>query len=316
MSTPNTQTTGNLSNVIMSYYERMFLDRLVVKFHFDKFGKKKTLGQHQGKSVTWNRFANIAEDIDELTESETPNGTSMSTSQIAATLKQYGQYVTCSDFLELTAINPMIEDMVEGLGYAAGKSLDALTRNEVDANGTQQYANDGSGTNANATEVQAATDAVFGSDEVRRAVKALRNADVDEFEDGLFRSIIHPYQEFDLLGESAANTLIQLVAHTDKDMAVRGMIGSGWGVKFFRSSHIRTQDAPNTNVYKAVVMGKNSYGLVDLESAGLRIIIKDKKSGGTEDPLEQRSTVGYKFTFAPKTLDANRIIVVNSYAAA
>lgn len=316
MSVPNTQTTSGLSNLIMSYYEKVLLDKLLVKFHFDKFGKKKTLAKNQGKTVTWNRFANIADSVTPLTESETPSGTSMSTSQIVATLAQYGQYVACSDHLELTAINPMIEEMVENLGYAAGKSMDALTRNEVDTNGTQQYANDGSGSNSSAADVQAATDAAFGSDEVRRAVKALRAADVDEWEDGLFRSIIHPYQEFDLLGESSANTLIQLVSLTDKSIAERGLIGAGWGVKFFRSSHIRVNSAPNTNVYKAVILGKNAYGLVDLESAGLEILVKDKKSGGTEDPLEQRSTVGYKFTFVPKILDANRIIVVNSYAAA
>lgn len=306
----NPETTSSLSNHLSIYYERRFLDRLLVKFHFDKFGMKKVLPKGEGKVVRWNRWDNVPEDTDALSEGVSPDGINLTSNQIEATLSGYGQFATATDFLIMTAINDTLSDYIDLLAYAAGKSLDALVRNEVDTNGTSQFANG----LANEAAVQADTTAVLDAAEIRKAVKTLRNLDVEPWEDEMYRAIIHPFGEYDLLSETAAGSAIQTVQHTDHMPIEKGMIGSLYGVKFFRSSHIRAV-APNTNVYRHCVFGKNAYGTVDLASAQTQIITKQLGSGGTEDPLNQRATVGYKFYYATKTLDAQRIIVIKAYGA-
>src|SRR5699024_7023843 len=47
-------------------------------------------------------------------------------------------------------------------------------------------------------------------------------------------------------------------------------------------------------VYSTLFLGQNAYGDVDLSGGALETIIKQKGSGGTADPLNQRSTVGWK----------------------
>lgn len=307
----NPETTSTLSSHLMTYLEKRFLDRLLVKFHFDKFAMKQKLKKGSGKDVKWHRWTNIADSTTPLTEAVTPSGYDLASASVTATVAQYGQFATTSDFLILTAINDMLKDMVDLLGYAAGKSLDALIRNEVDVNGTQQFANG----LANVAAVQADPTAVLDAGEIRTAVKALRSADVDEWPDGMYRAIIDPVGEFDLLSETAAGSAIQTVQHTDFGPIEKGMVGSLYGVKFFRSSHIRTNDAPNTNVYKHVIVGQNAYGSVDLEGGATEIITKPLGSAGSEDPLNQRATVGYKFYYATKVLDATRIRVINAYGS-
>ena len=49
-------------------------------------------------------------------------------------------------------------------------------------------------------------------------------------------------------------------------------------------------------VYGCIFLGKDAYGVVDLEGGGLETIVKAKGSGGTADPLEQRATIGWKCT--------------------
>lgn len=49
-------------------------------------------------------------------------------------------------------------------------------------------------------------------------------------------------------------------------------------------------------VYGCIFLGKDAYGVIDLEGGGLETIVKAKGSGGTADPLEQRSTIGWKCT--------------------
>lgn len=306
----NPETTSTLSDHLSIYYERRFLDRLMAKFHFDKFGMKKALPKGEGKQVKWNRWDNVAESTSALGEAVTPSGVNLTSNPITASVDGYGQFASASDFLIMTAINDTLSDYVDLLAYAAGKSLDALVRNEVDANSTFQYAK----ALANEAAVQADSTAVMTAAEIRKAVKKLRNTDVDPWEDELYRAIIHPFAEFDLLSETAAGSAIQTVQYTSNQKIEKGMIGSLYGVLFFRSSHIRAV-APNTSVYRNCVIGKNAYGLVDLESAQTKIITKQLGSAGTEDPLDQRATVGYKFYFASKVLDANRTIVISAYGA-
>lgn len=49
-------------------------------------------------------------------------------------------------------------------------------------------------------------------------------------------------------------------------------------------------------VYGCIFLGKDAYGVVDLEGGGLETIVKANGSGGTADPLEQRATIGWKCT--------------------
>lgn len=306
----NPETTSSLSNHLSVYYERRFLDRLTKEFHFDKFGMKKVLPKGEGKDIKWNRWDNVSDDTTPLTEGVMPNGINLTSNQISATIAGYGQFATATDFLIMTAINDTLSDYVDLLAYAAGKSLDALVRNEVDANATAQFAN----SNANEAAVQADTTAVLTAAEIRKAVKSLRNADVRPWDDEMFRGIIHPFGEYDLLSETAAGSAVQTVQHTDHMPIEKGMIGSLYGVKLFRSSHIRAV-SPNTNTYRHCIIGQNAYGTVDLASAQTQIITKQLGSAGSSDPLNQIATVGYKFYYATKMLDATRVIRISAYGA-
>lgn len=52
--------------------------------------------------------------------------------------------------------------------------------------------------------------------------------------------------------------------------------------------------AEGRDVYSTLVLGANAYGVTDIDGGGLRHIVKQLGSGGTEDPLDQRATVGWK----------------------
>ena len=49
-------------------------------------------------------------------------------------------------------------------------------------------------------------------------------------------------------------------------------------------------------VYPCIFLGKGAFGDVDLEGGGMETIVKALGSGGTADPLNQRSTIGWKCT--------------------
>ena len=66
-------------------------------------------------------------------------------------------------------------------------------------------------------------------------------------------------------------------------------------------------------VYGTLFFGKDAFGVVDPEGMGLEMIIKDAAQIG--GPLNQFSTVGYKFETAAKILYQNRMVRVESCSA-
>ena len=66
-------------------------------------------------------------------------------------------------------------------------------------------------------------------------------------------------------------------------------------------------------VYGTLFFGKDAFGVVDPEGMGMEMIVKDAAQIG--GPLNQFSTVGYKFETAAKILYQNRMVRVESCSA-
>ena len=62
-------------------------------------------------------------------------------------------------------------------------------------------------------------------------------------------------------------------------------------------------------VYGCLFLGKGAYGVVDL-SEGTEVIVKPRGSSGTADPLDQRSSVGWKGIHAAAILYDEYIVRV------
>jgi hypothetical protein len=66
-------------------------------------------------------------------------------------------------------------------------------------------------------------------------------------------------------------------------------------------------------VYGTLFFGKDAFGVVDPEGMGMEMIVKDAAQIG--GPLNQFSTVGYKFESGAKILYQNRMVRVESCSA-
>lgn len=70
--------------------------------------------------------------------------------------------------------------------------------------------------------------------------------------------------------------------------------------------------AANTAVYGTIFMGKDAYGIVEPSAESLEVIVKQRGSAGTADPLDQRSTIGWKASHAAKILYQERLVRVET----
>ena len=132
---PNTNTTGStgLSNENKTYYHDTLIDNAEPYLVHDQFGTEINIPEHGGKTVEVRYFDVLAKNTTALTEGVTPDGSSLSMGVKNVTLAQYGDYVTLSDVVSVTTIDPMLVQATKAMGSQAGRSLDTITRNVITA---------------------------------------------------------------------------------------------------------------------------------------------------------------------------------------
>ena len=66
------------------------------------------------------------------------------------------------------------------------------------------------------------------------------------------------------------------------------------------------------NVFGTIILGEGAYGVTEITGGGLQTIVKQKGSAGTGDPLDQRSSVGWKALKTAERLVENYMIRIES----
>lgn len=286
-----TQTTKNQEVEVKEYYNRTLLSRLTPTLVFDKYAQKKPIPKHNGKTVEFRRFKSLAPVTKALEEGVTPDGNSFEVEKVNAQLSQYGDYIQTSDVLNDVAIDPITTEIVELLGEQAGLTIDNIARDVISAGLTVQYAGAKTGVNG----VTAADKISY--EEILKAVRTLKQFHAKPFEDGYFIGFINAAQAYDL----QQDPMWQDVSKYNGAKAIMdGEIGKIGKVRFIETENLKVrtgEGASGIDVHCAIILGKDAFGTVELEGkGGVETIIKTPKGndGNTSDPLNQRSTAGWK----------------------
>ena len=130
---PNTNVTTDtgMSAENKTFYDKELIRTAGPQLVHDQFAQKRPIPKNGGQSVEFRQFGDLPKALTPLTEGVTPNGKKLSATAKTATVSQYGDYVTISDKLDLTAIDPVALEAVDVIGKQMGLTLDTVTRNEI-----------------------------------------------------------------------------------------------------------------------------------------------------------------------------------------
>lgn len=296
----NTQTTGTsaLSPEMKTFYDMTLIDLVEPELVHAQFGQKRPIPKNGGKIIEFRQFSSLPKALKPLTEGVTPDGRNLSVSSKTAEVAQFGDYVTVSDMLELTAIDPVIIETTKLTSSQAGRTLDTVVRNILAGGTNVMYQPKEDGTEVTTRSGLDGTCKLTPST-VRIAAGLLKRMNAKKIE-GSYVAIIHPDVATDLMG---TDEWIDAQKHVNPEKIYNGEIGSLYGVRFVESTEaIIWNDSANDDtpeglaVYGCLFLGADAYGVVDITGGGLEHIVKQKGSAGTADPLNQRSTIGWKAT--------------------
>ena len=309
----NQSTSGSqLSAGMKTFYRTSLLENAREKHYFNQFGRHQPLPAGNGNTVEWRKWNTFAPSLQPLTEGVIPDGVAFGQTNLTVSCSQYGRYVTISDRLELEYVDDAILGATEELGACAGQTQDILTRNALIGGTNVLYCPKVANGVETAVSSRATLDAtcLLTPTVVNRAYTHLKKLGVPTI-GGKYLAIIHPSVAYDL---RQSQDWIEAHKYAATTEIFNGEIGELHNVRFVETGNVKVisngADSNPIKVYLCLFLGKDAYGIVDPEGAGMEMIVHDKESGGTSNPLNQFSTVGFKFKHAAKILYQERILRV------
>ena len=310
------KANNSMNPTMKTFYNTELLENARPKLIFTQLGKKQSLPANHGETVEWRKFNTIAKALTPLTEAVIPTGKKFGMTSTNVTVLQYGDYITISDRLDLHAVDNIILGATEELGAAGGATADTLVRNVLAAGTNVIYADtlDSSG-NYSATPTTraglSATNNKLTPDMVNKAYTWLKKQKAPYFEGNKYVAVIHPSVTYDL---RSSKDWVEVHKYAATKEIFEGEIGELHGVRFIETTEApvvaQSSSSGAPMVYLTLFFGKDAFGVVDPEGMGMEMIVKSQEQVG--GPLNQFSTVGYKFESATKILYQDRMVRVES----
>jgi N4-gp56 family major capsid protein len=260
-----TTATETLSAEMKTFYDSVLLDNAKPNLVHDQFGQKRPIPKNNGKQIEFRRYTSLEKALTPLTEGVTPDPNSLKVTTVTATVEQYGDWISMSDVLLLTAIDNNLAEAVQLLGDQAGRTLDTITRDVINGGTNVLYAPNG--TDAVTSRGALTANAHMTAQLVMKAAAILKGANASTF-DNDFVAIIHPYVAYDLMQDEGWKELHKYCA---PENAFEGELGKLGRVRFVESTEAKIwgeAGASKAAVFSTLVIGKNAYGVTEVEGGG------------------------------------------------
>ena len=316
----NTTLTQLPAN-IQGFYDRNLLERAEALLMHDMFGQKRSIPKNNGTRTNFRRFSNLAVATTPLTEGVTPAGSQLAVTDINATVAQYGDYVTLTDMVDVHGLDNSVAEATDILGYQMGQTVDEVVRDAIVPNLANKVF-------IAANEAATVAGDIITVASIKAGILQLKNQNAMKMTgmvnatDGVgtsairpaFWGIIHPDVTFDLEDQTG---FISSENYASTKTLKEGEVGAVKEARFVETTqgYINADGgAVAVDTYHTPIFAENAYGVVEVRGKGnAGVIVKPLGSAGTADPLDQRSTVGWKVTTVAKILnDAFAVSIVSS----
>jgi N4-gp56 family major capsid protein len=309
----------------LATFSKRLLKRFRAKPAFAQFGKKDGIPVNGGRGISFRGLTTIypagnagsaanASAPGALTEGTPGAAMDATWREVVVTVSQYGQYLQVTDVAALQALDKVVPQYVEAFGESMRDAIDLVTRDILVAGTNVQFASDAG------SRAQVGSGDVLSLAELREAKRTLLKNNVPGHPqtNGKYVVTTSPDGLFDLEADSNITNIWQ-------NAGERGMSNQLFdtafqdlplGFRLFITTNTRNfidAGLSSADVHATLVFGEEWFGTVDYDSLPSEVIVKERGSGGTSDPLNQLATVGWKASWGSRILNqANGVRIEHS----
>jgi N4-gp56 family major capsid protein len=326
-----TTTISTLPPGVQAFYDRNLLERAQPAEVHGRFGQQRPIPMRNGNQIKFRRYSQLAVASTPLTEGVTPSGSSLTVTDLTATLAQYGDYVTLSDMVSMTNQDAVVTEATDVLGDQAGTTIDQARRDVLVAGTNVAY--------ANGVANRASVNVKISGADLDKAIRFLKVQNAKYVKEGIqptnkigtgsvrrsFIALVHPDVEYDLESITGYRSVSD---YGSQEGVIEDEIGAYKNIRFVSSTNCKIfagagaagttvykNNGSNFDVYVTLIFADNAYGVCPLSGQAMSTYVKPLGSAGSADPLEQRSTVGWKATTTTRILNDSWMIRLESAAS-
>ncbi len=304
-----------------TFYDNVLLRRAQPYEVHGNFGQSRPLPSGKGNQILFRRYENLSLATTPLTEGQSPDGQKMSKTDVTATVKQYGDFIQISDVVDLTARDPVLTEAAELLGEQMGKTRDVLVRDAVVGDyfnnaGSGDYDEvDGGGDAFSQTDLESAIDNLLKENArfITNIIRPSTGYNTVPIRPA-YVAVIHPNLRQTVEGFT---DFVPVAQYPSNENVMDGEWGAVLNVRFVMSTLADSGGViDSTGDYVIPVFGADAYGITELTGGAASNIVKAHGSGGTNDPLNQRASSGWKMFMAAMILNPKFMTCVHNVTAA
>jgi N4-gp56 family major capsid protein len=326
-----TTTLSQVAPGVQAFYDRNLLRRAQPNDVHGRFGQKRPIAQRNGNQIKFRRYSQLAAAVAALTEGVTPTGSTLAVTDIVSTLAQYGDFITLTDMVSMTNQDPVVTEATDVLGDQAGTTIDQIRRDVLVAGTNVAYA-------SGVANRLALVNKITGPD-LDKAIRFLKGQNAKFMKEGLSASdnvgtgairkafvvLVHPDIEYDLEQIAGFRAVSD---YGSQEGVMEDEIGAYKNLRFVSSTNCKVwadattaltggfKGTTKNDVYATLIIAADAYGISPLSGQAMNTYVKPLGSAGTADPLEQRSTVGWKATTTTTILNQSWLVRIESLASA
>lgn len=312
MATGNTTTT-QVTAAVNYFYDRTMLKAARPLLLHLNWAQVRNIPRNNTMAIKFRRYTLLSANTTALTEGVTPSGTQLAITDVTGTVSQYGDYVTLTDVLQFSTLDPVLTETADLLGQQSGNSLDQICRDIVIAGTTVQYATGVAGRTSITSSMK------INRTEIRKAVRTLQGNNAKKI-----TKMVDPTDGFNTSPINAAyvgiisqNTLYDLKTevgwvpveeYSSQGDVMDGEVGKLDDVRFIMTTNAKvfsSGGAGSIDVHGTLILAQDYYAISAVAGEAMKNIIKPLGSAGSADPLDQRATSGWKASFTAIRLNEN-----------
>lgn len=304
---------GTGGSIIPPYYSDFVRENLWPSLYFRQLGTRVTIPRHYGDKVKIPRWESPLSTSDGVTgrnasvsaitsQTEAPIGgpgyelRGLSADFISGQVQLFKGARGYNDKLVIVSKANYFEGALESLSRELAWRIDKYTRANISASSVLRKA--GTGT------LVGTGDGLFGKN-IAKIAPYMDAANVPRWPDGSFVGLFHPLAQYDVFKDPSATGFVSVARYNDARMIYRGEVGEMYGVRMLLTNTLPkvfgaastsattglSSSATGSNGY---VFAPDAFYALDLEGGGLEVIHHPLGSGGVNDPVNQKGSIGVK----------------------
>ena len=296
-----TTQSSSLTHLATIWYDKVAVDNLKANLPYQAATERRVLPERSGKTIQMFGYQVLGGNTNPGSEGQPGTGISPTTATNKTSVVQYFDYMSFSDLLIETAIDPIVENSAGEMGYRAALTVNSLTSSAFEAAASSSL------------DIALVDNEFFTASIARQAVMSLRGQNVKPKADGMFYGVIHPFVSYDLLNDNTAGGVIDILKHVQSGVTelTKGVQGYRVielsGVRYIETTTVPTYAAyPSSGKtgYNTLVVGKDAIFSVSLGATGVpdennfRLITRNWEPDKSDPAGVVGASVAYNFKYA------------------